>query len=96
MGEGIRDLLGRGGRAVTPGFGARWTSPVGPVRIDLGIRPLVVEELAVVTEVTGEDGVPRLVRLDTPRRYDPLEDTRGFFGQVLGRHVLHLSIGEAF
>jgi hypothetical protein len=49
-----------------------------------------------VTEYIGEDGVRRLVRLETPRRYNPLEDTGGFFGNVLGRLVLHLSIGEAF
>jgi outer membrane protein assembly factor BamA len=96
IGDGARDLLRRGGRALTPGFGARWHSPVGPIRVDLGIRPLLVEELPVITEIVDDEGVRRLVRLETPRRYDPLEDVRGFFGQVLGRLVLHLSIGEAF
>lgn len=96
VGNGWKDLVSRGGSAVTPGFGTRWTSPVGPVRVDLGFRPLVVEELDVVTEYVDSEGRRRLIRLDTPRRYDPLEDTRGFFGQVLGRMVLHLSIGEAF
>lgn len=96
IGEGVRAMFGRGRAAVTPGFGGRWTSPVGPVRVDLGIRPLVVETLPVVTEYVDAEGLRRLVRLDMPRRYDPLEDTRGFLGQVLGRLVLHLSIGEAF
>jgi hypothetical protein len=96
VGEGVRDLLRGGGRALTPGFGARWQSPVGPIRVDLGIRPLLVEELDVITEVVGDDGVRRLVRLGTPRRYNPLEDASGFLDQVLGRLVLHLSIGEAF
>jgi outer membrane protein assembly factor BamA len=94
--EDVRNLLRGGGRALTPGFGARWQSPVGPIRVDLGIRPLLVEELAVITEVIGDDGVRRLVRLDTPRRYNPLEDATGFLDQVLGRLVVHLSIGEAF
>jgi outer membrane protein insertion porin family len=94
--DGIGDLLRSGGRALTPGFGARWQSPVGPIRVDLGIRPLLVEELDVITEVVGDDGVRRLVRLGTPRRYNPLEDASGFLDQVLGRLVLHLSIGEAF
>ncbi len=96
VGSGVRDLLTAGGRAVTPGFGARWRSPVGPIRLDLGVRPFLVEELPVVTELVGDDGVRRLVRLDTRRRYDPLEDSGGFLGQVFNRLVLHLSIGEAF
>lgn len=94
--DGLRGLVRKGGRAVTPGFGARWSSPVGPIRVDLGIRPLLVEELPVVTESIDEDGIRRIVTLDTPRRYDPLEDTGGFLNEVLGRLVLHLSIGEAF
>lgn len=94
--DGLRGLLQSGGRAVTPGFGARWSSPVGPIRADMGIRPLLVEELPVVTEFVDEAGIRRIVRLDTPRRYDPLEDSDGFLAQVLGRLVLHLSIGEAF
>lgn len=96
VGEGLRELFGSGSRAVTPGFGGRWTSPVGPIRVDLGVRPFLVEELPVVTEVVDDAGVRRLVRLDTPRRYDPLAGSSTFLDQVLGRLVLHLSIGEAF
>lgn len=96
VGSDVRELLTRGGRAVTPGFGARWGSPVGPIRVDLGIRPLLTEELPVVTEYQDDQGLRRIVRLDTPYDYDPLEDSSGFFDQVLGRLVLHLSIGEAF
>jgi outer membrane protein assembly factor BamA len=82
--------------AITPGFGARIESPVGPIRIDLGIRPTLREELLVITEVRDEDGTARLVPLATPRAYDPLEGQRGLLRQVLGRLTLHLSIGEAF
>jgi outer membrane protein insertion porin family len=96
VGDGIRDMFRVGAGAITPGFGVRWHSPVGPVRVDLGVRPGVVEDLPVVTEVTDADGTRRLVRLDTRKRYDPLEDAKGFLGQALGRLVLHLSIGEAF
>ncbi len=88
--------VGTGSWAVTPGLGARYTTPVGPVRVDLGFNPSQVEELEVVTERLDEDGVLQLVRLDTPRRYDPLEDVDGFFGQLLGRLRLHISIGQAF
>lgn len=81
--------------AVTPGFGVRYRSPIGPVRVDLGIRPSVREELTVVTQVT-EDGINRLVRLDAKKRYDPMEDGGGFLRRLSNRLTLHLSIGESF
>lgn len=81
--------------AVTPGFGVRYRSPIGPVRVDLGIHPSVREELAVITQVT-ENGVNRLVRLDVRKRYDPLEEGGGFLSQLGSRLALHLSIGESF
>lgn len=74
--------------AITPGFGARYLSPVGPIRIDFGINPGRAEDLPVVTEATV-DGKKRLVTLEKRRRFDV--GTR-----VLDRLVLHLSIGEAF
>ena len=96
VGGAVRDLLQKGGRAVTPGFGARLRSPVGPIRVDLGIRPLLREELPVITEYVDGDGVAQLVQLETPYQYDPLADSGNFLDEVLGRLVLHLSIGEAF
>lgn len=80
--------------AVTPGVGIRYRSPIGPVRLDLGVRPSVVEELPVVTAV-GEDGESQLVQLETMKRYDPVAGS-GFLGQILSRLQLHLAIGEAF
>jgi outer membrane protein insertion porin family len=88
--------IGSGAWAVTPGFGGRYNTGLGPIRVDLGFRPRRVEDLPVVTEAVGEDGVRRIVRLDTERRWDPLEDTGGFLGQVMGRLRLHVSIGQAF
>jgi outer membrane protein insertion porin family len=96
VGERLGGLFSDGIGAVTPGFGARMRTPVGPVRVDLGIRPGITEELPVFTEVVDEDGQRHLVRLQTPRHYDPLEDRGGFLRQVLTRLTLHLSIGEAF
>ena len=89
------DLLGATG-AITPGAGLRLETPVGPVRLDLGLRPTLVERLPVVTQVTTEDGETRLVRLDTQRRYDPTEARGGFLRQVVERLTLHLAIGPAF
>ncbi len=82
-----------GSRAgITPGFGVRYRSPVGPIRVDIGINPGRAERLPVISEeiVNGER---RLVRLDTRREYGV---SRGGFMGVLDRMVLHLSIGEAF
>jgi outer membrane protein insertion porin family len=78
--------------AVTPGFGVRYRSPVGPIRVDIGINPGRAERLPVISEeiVNGER---RLVRLNTRREYSV---SRGGFTGVLDRMVLHLSIGEAF
>ena len=47
----------------------------------------------LITERT--DGEPRIVRLETDRLYDPIEDG-GFFRSLISRLQLHLSIGEAF
>ncbi|CAN5611449.1 hypothetical protein BH23GEM1_BH23GEM1_04720 [soil metagenome] len=78
--------------AATPGFGVRYQSPVGPIRVDIGINPGRAERLPVISEeiVNGER---RLVRLNTRREYAV---ARGGFMGVLDRMILHLSIGEAF
>jgi hypothetical protein len=87
----LSDITG----AVAPGFGARFGSPVGPIRIDVGLQPRMVERLRVITEVFDREGRRELVELEQRRRYDPLE-TDGFFGRIIGRLTLHFSIGEAF
>ena len=89
------DLLGAT-TTVTPGFGVRFDTPAGPVRLDVGIRPRVVERLPVITQLAGTDGTLRLVTLTTPRRYDAAESRGGAFSQVLSRLTLHLAIGPAF
>jgi outer membrane protein insertion porin family len=76
--------------AVTPGFGFRYKSPVGPIRADIGFNPGRTESLPVVTE-NIVNGQKTLVTLQKRRIYAP---TNGH--GVLGRMVLHLSIGEAF
>lgn len=89
------DLLGATA-AITPGFGLRMDTPVGPVRLDLGIRPTLVEDLPVITQITNADGSTELVALNTTRRYDPLDSSGGFFKKVLNRLRLHLAIGPPF
>ncbi|MDQ6871410.1 MAG: BamA/TamA family outer membrane protein [Gemmatimonadota bacterium] len=76
--------------AITPGFGFRYKSPVGPIRADIGFNPGGTESLPVVTE-NLVNGQKTLVTLQTRRTYSP---TNGH--GILGRMILHLSIGEAF
>ncbi len=82
--------------ALTPGFGIRFDTPVGPVRLDLGIRPTLVEELPVVTQVTAAGGDAQLVTLTRLRRFDPLDRGGGTLGQILSRLRLHLAIGPPY
>ncbi len=91
----LTNLLGATA-AITPGFGIRMDTPIGPVRLDLGVRPTLVEDLPVVTQVTNADGTVELITLTKTRRYDPLDETGGFFKKVMSRLRLHLAIGPPF
>ena len=105
VGERVFDPLGRGvnslrslvsGKgAITPGFGIRYYSPVGPIRVDVGINTGSTENLAVVTEVV-RNGKREIVPLDFPRRYSATGSDRGAFRNALNRMVLHLSIGQPY
>jgi outer membrane protein assembly factor BamA len=96
VGEGPFQAVTQGTGAITPGFGIRYRSPVGPIRVDLGIKPRLVEALHVVTEVVHPDSTRSLVELTQTKRYDPLEGSGSGFRKILDRLTLHLSIGEAF
>lgn len=94
---GLSTLTGllKGKTAVTPGFGVRYYSPVGAIRVDMGYNPSRIEDLAVVTEIQ-RNGRAEIVPLETLRRYDPLDGKRTGFRAALNRLTLHLSIGEAY
>ncbi|HSJ64696.1 MAG TPA: BamA/TamA family outer membrane protein [Gemmatimonadaceae bacterium] len=97
VGEGAIQNVTRGAGALTPGAGIRYATPAGVIRVDLGIRPTLVERLPVVTEIPADSTqAARIVRLDDRFRYDPLEGSRSGIRQVLNRLQLHLSIGQAF
>ena len=89
----LRNLV-NGTGAITPGFGIRYYSPAGPIRVDIGINPMQAEDLAVVTELV-RDGRRELIALDAPRLYSPGGGGSGI-GKLLNRLTLHLSIGQAF
>jgi outer membrane protein insertion porin family/translocation and assembly module TamA len=100
VGEGNLQTATSGTSAITPGFGIRYLSVVGPIRVDVGINPLTTERLVVLTE----DGTGRIVVVSGPpgtpasagqRIYAPARTEGGFQG-LLNRVSLHLSIGQAF
>jgi outer membrane protein insertion porin family len=97
LGSGLSSLanLVRGKAAVSPGFGVRYYSPVGPIRIDLGINTSQSEQLAVVTELV-KNGKREIVPLDIPRNYSATGSETAAWRNVLNRLVLHLSIGQAY
>lgn len=88
--SGVQTLsaITHGTTAITPGFGIRYQSPVGPIRIDFGINPNRAEDLSVVTAVRDSTGAARIVALPTARKYSQ--------GGGFHRLVLHFSIGEAY
>ena len=85
----LQNIARNGTGAITPGFGVRYESPVGPIRFDVGINPKVKEQLTVVTSIV-ENGQNRIIPLTTPRTYSPGG------GTLLDRLTLHFSIGQAY
>ena len=94
VGERGLPLAGRATGAITPGFGIRYFTPVGPIRVDIGVNPVLAEQLPVVSQERLE-GERQLVTLNRERVYAPGTEDRGL-RRVLSRLTLHLSIGEAF
>ena len=93
--------LVRGAAAITPGVGIRYSSPVGPIRVDLGYNPRLTESLDVVTTVRNSAGRDSLVTL-TDAQGAPIRRNYVSGGTATGplsifnRVVLHLSIGQAY
>jgi outer membrane protein insertion porin family/translocation and assembly module TamA len=106
LGESSLRGITKGTGAITPGFGVRYLSPVGPIRVDLGIRPTLQEALPVITQITDSTGRNMLVELsptsscreDTTgcRTYPSPDAKPSFLTRITNRLTLHLSIGEAF
>lgn len=79
--------------AATPGLGVRFSSPIGPIRLDLGYNTLGPRLRQVVAEL--EDG--SLDELELPVVYDPAGfDDPGLFTEIFRRLRIHFAIGQAF
>lgn len=89
--RGVQTLsnIVRGTGAITPGFGVRYESPVGPIRVDFGINPNRAEDLVVVTAVRDSTGQRRIIPLPTTKNFSQGKT-------LLDRLILHFSIGEAY
>lgn len=92
----------------TPGFGIRFFSPIGPIRIDVAYRfggdsrwPVVTQEVVPFDPAIHEDA-DRLANLDWAKSGDltflanrmAWDDARG--SSILRRFQFHFSIGQAF
>ncbi|MDB4914666.1 MAG: surface antigen [Gemmatimonadetes bacterium] len=84
---------GRG--AVTPGFGFRYRSPLGVLRLDVGLRPVGTEVLPVVVAVDDAAG-ERIIRLAKERSYSPIEASPSRLTSLARRLVVHFAMGQAF
>jgi outer membrane protein insertion porin family/translocation and assembly module TamA len=86
----------KGTGAITPGFGVRYYSPVGPIRVDVGFNPVLSQDLIVVTEQVV-NGKRQIVQVESGRRtYAPAKSSGSFLTRASNRMTLHLSIGQAF
>ena len=88
--------LARGKGAVTPGGGFRYRSPLGVLRLDIGLRPVGAEMLPVVVAVTDTPGNDRIVRLTREKRYSPIDPSPGALRSIGRRLVVHFAMGQAF
>jgi len=103
--------FGSGGLVWTPGFGVRYFTPIGPIRVDLGFNPGRTESVRVITtdvcEQTedgcvpiGPDGPTDPSRLRNTSRLRLLDRAIQWDpnprDEFLRRFQLHLSIGQAF
>ncbi|HEX6924945.1 MAG TPA: BamA/TamA family outer membrane protein [Longimicrobiaceae bacterium] len=82
------DLAG-GNLVVTPGFGLRISTPVGPIRADLGYNAYDLREgpLYLATGGGGEGSSDLVMLLP---RFAPEQET------LLDRFQLHIAVGQAF
>ena len=90
------DSPASGKGAVTPGVGLRYRSPLGVLRLDVGLRPVGHEMLPVVAAVPDGAGGTRIVRLTEEKSYSPVDPSPGALRSIGRRLVVHFAMGQAF
>ncbi|CAN5452550.1 hypothetical protein BH09GEM1_BH09GEM1_43360 [soil metagenome] len=88
--------IAHGKGAITPGGGFRYRSPLGVLRLDIGLRPTGAEMLPVVVAVTDPSGADRIVKLATEKSYSPIDPSTGTLHSIARRLVVHFAMGQAF
>ena len=86
----------RGKGAITPGAGFRYRSPLGVLRLDIGLRPVGAELLPVVVATTSPTGNDDIVRLAREKRYSLITPSTGTLHSIARRLVVHFAMGQAF
>ena len=82
--------------AITPGAGFRYRSPLGVLRLDIGLRPVGAQDLPVVVAVTDPNGLDRIVQLSREKSYSPIDPSPGTLHSIARRLVVHFAMGQAF
>lgn len=78
---------------VSPGVGLRFSSPVGPLRLDIGYDPTDAASIPVVAELPNGE----ILDLEESVLFDPVSfDDPGPLTEFRRRLQIHVSIGEAF
>lgn len=91
---------------VTPGFGARLDTPLGPFRLDVGYNPYEPPAGRALFFSGNTDNTRGTIRCVSPGNTIPLDatsldltrcpDYRPTAGKALSRFVFHFSLGQAF
>ena len=90
------DSPAAGEGAVTPGAGFRYRSPLGVLRLDIGLRPVGAKALTVVAAVPDGAGGERIVRLAQEKSFSPVDPSPGALHSLARRLVVHFAMGQAF
>ncbi len=90
------DLPAPGRGAITPGGGLRYRSPLGVLRLDVGVRPVGERSLPVVAAITDASGIERIVVLSREKSYSPVDPNPGVLRSLARRLVVHFAMGQAF
>ena len=88
--------IGHARGAITPGGGFRYRSPLGILRLDLGLHPTGDEQLPVLVAVSDGTGNEQVVRLAQEKRYSPLDPSASALRSLGRRLVVHFAMGQAF